>query len=126
MATKRLTREEIVREIAGAYTLKNRAYSDKWMSCCYTDKNGNHCAVGRCMLAKKRPGINTDLNTDSIDKIIGENGDLDHLLKEKYRGHGYQFWSDLQRLHDHASHWTETGISDKGKKFVLDTFGVKI
>ena len=126
MATKRLTQEEIVREIAGSYTRNNRAYSAQWGTCCYTDKNGNHCAVGQCMLAKKRPGINTDLNTDSISRLLGTNTNIDHLLKEKYRGHGYQFWSDLQRLHDHEPHWTETGISDKGERFVLEIFSVKL
>ena len=124
MATKRLSKEQIVRETAASYYLNNRAYSDKWMSCCYTDTDGNHCAVGRCMLAKKRPSVNTDANTDALDKIVGENADLDHLLKEKYRGHGLQFWNNLQRLHDRSDHWTEQGISDRGVQYVLDTFGV--
>ena len=124
MATNLLSKEQIVRETATSYCLNNRAYSDKLGSCCYTDNKGNHCAVGRCMLVKKRPRINADANTNPIDKIVGENGDLDHLLKEKYRGHGFRFWNDLQFLHDHPKYWTEKGISDKGVQYVLDTFGV--
>jgi hypothetical protein len=127
MASKQLTKEEIVREIAAFYNSENCAFDTKLNTCCYTDQDGNHCAVGRCMLAKKRPRINSNANTDTIDRILGYNyTNLDHLLKEKYRGHGFQFWSDLQRLHDNARHWTENGISDAGKKYVLDTFNVKL
>jgi hypothetical protein len=128
MASKQLTKEEIVRETVAFYNSVNRAFDTKLNTCCYTDQVGNHCAVGRCMLAKKRPRINSDDNTKPIDIIISRFNDsnLDHLLKEKYRGHGFQFWSDLQGLHDNARYWTENGISDAGKKYVLDVFGVKL
>lgn len=126
MATKRLTKEEIVRETALFYNSKNRGFDDNVAACCYTDINGNHCAVGRCMLPKKRPTISSGDNTDTIDKIVGDNPDLDHILKAKYRGHEFQFWNTLQRLHDESLHWTDEGISDRGKQYILDTFGVKL
>jgi hypothetical protein len=126
MASKQLTKEEIVREIAAFYNSKNRASDKKMIACCYTDQVGNHCAVGRCMLAKKRPRINSDANTYIIDRVIGNADNLDHLLKEKYRGHGFRFWSDLQGLHDNARYWNAKGISDAGKKYVLDTFNMKL
>jgi len=126
MASKQLTKEEIIREIAAFYNSVNRAFDTKLNTCCYTDQDGNHCAVGRCMLAKKRPRINSNANTDAIDRVIGNAANLDHLLKEKYRGHGFVFWRNLQRLHDNARNWNEKGISDDGKKYVLDTFNVKL
>jgi hypothetical protein len=126
MASKQLTKEEIIREIVAFYNSTNRAFDTNLNTCCYTDQVGNHCAVGRCMLAKKRPRINSNANTDAIDRVIGDAANLDHLLKEKYRGHGFVFWHNLQRLHDNARHWNEKGISDDGKKYVLDTFNMKL
>jgi len=126
MSSKQLTKEEIIRETASFYTSKNRAWNDKLETCCYTDNNGNHCAVGRCMLVKGLPRINSGANSDAIEVIMGNYPNIDHLLKKRYRGHGFVFWHNLQRLHDKEDHWTDDGVSDAGKKFVLDTFGVQL
>lgn len=120
-----MTKEEIVKETALFYNSKNRSFSAEDYVCCYTDANSNHCAVGRCMIAEKRPSINSGRNTDTLSKLLGED-DIDSILEEKYRGHEFEFWLNLQRLHDDEFHWTEDGINDKGKQFVLDNFGVKL
>lgn len=39
---------------------------------------------------------------------------LDDVLKPRYRGHSYDFWFELQMLHDTEAFWSPDGITQAG------------
>lgn len=63
-----------------------------------------HCALGRCMTDEALDKFETSGNTADI--LAAKYGSLDQFLKPEYEGHSTEFWSDLQRLHDEAAHWS--------------------
>jgi hypothetical protein len=89
--------------------------------CSYLTSDGKRCAVGRCLIP------------DSVIKDIdGENShqscrwgverikNLEDILAPEYRGHGGEFWYDLQGWHDDNDNFTKTGISDIGRDDILE------
>lgn len=121
-----MTKLEIINETVEFYSAdpKRRSFfideEDK-QKCLYNGKNGEHCAVGRC-LEDKYHEMGQDLPKNSFmlrDLFMGNDvNSLDEMLKEKYRGHERMFWSDLQKLHDNPNNWTKTGISQIGQFYV--------
>lgn len=120
---------DIIIETVLQYNSTNRATNDS-DSCTYLSKDGNMCAVGRCLsdegmcVMKKFENSNAVLDT-SINyfiKLHGEN-DFDKCLKEEYRGHDARFWNDLQNLHDSPSNWSMDGITNIGLYFIGHRFG---
>lgn len=111
------TKLEIIEETANFYTLKNRGWNESAKSCEYLTKEGNMCAVGRCLMnALDIPSAYIDSGIKELSELHDDG--VDGLLKEEYRGHNDDFWMDLQNLHDNASMWTDTGLSEKGKEKV--------
>ena len=76
--------------------------------CEYESANGATCAVGRCMLVRKRRSLKGE-NTISVSSIGREIAPLDSFLRVKYRGLSMDFWNNLQMLHDSASAWNQQG-----------------
>jgi hypothetical protein len=118
-----MTKLEIINETVEFYSAdpKRRSFyiDEKDVTkCLYNGKNGEHCAVGRC-LEDKYHEMGQDLPKNSFALLdLFEGNDvkgLDEMLKEQYRGHEAQFWAELQRLHDNPRNWTETGISQIGQ-----------
>jgi hypothetical protein len=100
------TKREIIKETSTFYNSCNRA-SDENGTCVYINRETNAmCAVGRCMTeeAIKKYGSfeGTAFRFDEYLKIhiTGSIIGLDAVLKEEYQGHSYEFWGDLQKLHD--------------------------
>lgn len=86
------------------------------MGCSYSDRRGQHCAVGRC-LTEKALDDDPDQHTDAnVDGVWGGMESLDPDLKPEYRGHCMKFWSRLQHLHDCAAFWNSKGITVEGKR----------
>ena len=115
------TIKEIVMEVADTYTLNNRSTEIICDSeeCRYLTEDGNMCAVGMCMnepslhefgsfVGSVRELHNTTMNQRN------EQG-LEYLLKEEYKGHPLEFWSELQHLHDECRYWDEDGLNERGK-----------
>jgi hypothetical protein len=115
--------KDILLETINFYNLSNRGYNTKLDSCEYLTESGNRCAVGRCMIDEE---LNrSDLEGASVSFFI-KDGDIDHIFKDEYKGCRYQFWDNLQILHDLRSNWTEDGLSESGKRKVERMFGVEI
>lgn len=116
---------EIIEETVKFYNSTNRAEHDG--SCMYLDHvngTGNKCAVGRCM---------TDEGIQSYGDYVGDvndllfhigREDLDHILKDEYRGHGSGFWSDLQTLHDNDHFWNKKGLTKSGEEYYQDLINI--
>lgn len=113
------TRSEIMAETFAAYeNPENRGLSPMGQ-CQYLTVDGKMCAVGRCMI---NPGnkdyvnkYNHDLNHTNTFTIAFE--DIENRcqhLKEEYRGHSVEFWTDLQRWHDCEDNFQDNEISQRG------------
>lgn len=124
------TKKQIVLETVEEYSdPNNRALFYNYggpedATCVYKSKNGNRCAVGRCV---------DDENIEAIAKISRKvtslyNGDdqFELCLKKEYKGHDIKFWLNIQKLHDTHTYWSEDGITCKGIEFVEKVFGIKI
>lgn len=112
---KRLTKHQIIDEIAEAYTLNTRSVvgDDPCTGACEyisSDGSGKMCAVGRCLIDPK--------SIPSSKYIEGFDEELDPLLKPQYRGHTIWFWKSLQSLHDTYDNWNDSGLSNIGKETV--------
>lgn len=121
-----MTKVDIINETVEFYSAdpKRRSYyidEENNPKCLYNGKNGEHCAVGRC-LEDKYHEMGSELfgNSFAIRDFFVKNDceSLDEMLKEQYRGHERMFWSELQRLHDNPRNWIEIGISQIGQLFV--------
>jgi len=111
----RKTAVEIIRETVAYYSKDpygRRGIDPYDLSCVYLTSDGKMCAVGRCCIEPKERW------TGSVSHLIGQSGDnIDHLLKEEYRGHPTELWTDLQHLHDNEWNWDNNGISEIGMRY---------
>ena len=92
--------------------VERRAVADNG-ECVYTDKDGNHCAIGRLLKSEYQTDeweYNADTGVTQLD--------VDEYLEEDYQNLPYPFWCKLQDLHDLPSNWhtegnglTSTGIA---------------
>src|ERR1700751_3287980 len=76
-------------------------------------ESGNRCAVGRYMINPykfigKLDGGVSDLITISDESLTQED------LVEEVRGHCWDFWGDLQGLHDRSLYWGSKGLTEIG------------
>ena len=120
------TKSEIINETAAFYNSKNRSvvvtideeYRGEDTECRYFGPNGERCALSRCCLETEEV-INflTESENMSAD-IVLETAESDEIeiLKEEYRGHGGEFWCDLQCFHDNSHNWDENGLTEYGVK----------
>lgn len=124
------TTKEIILETSGFYSAdpvgRRAVVIDKDIKqfCHYSLPDGRHCGVGRCLINKNETAMSSVLML--IVKQLGipegdidaDGSQLDPLLEEEYRGHSLKFWMSIQSFHDSDSHWTETGLSERGQKEV--------
>ena len=106
------TKAEIIEETANYYNLTNRGY-DAEFGCLYVTREGNKCAVGRCL---NQLGENLAIDIEGsvytfIEWLKGTDKNFEDLLLEQYKGHKVEFWSDLQKFHDEKFNFNETGLS---------------
>ena len=83
--------------------------------CYYKNPEGLHCAVGRCML--KSTLENREIEGRTIYSINLDEGGIDRLLKEEYRGYPVGLWNSLQDFHDERANWDAYGLTEEGLTF---------
>lgn len=116
---ERLTKLEILNETIAFYNGDvNRRSKTNRGQCVYNGENGTHCAVGRCMLPKfKEQGSELNGNIGTFRGLANFNNlTFDEILEEKYRGHEYHFWTELQELHDRDELWDNAGLNAEGEQ----------
>ena len=111
-----MTKVEIIDMVANHFHLYNRGIGHN--GCEYRTNDGMMCAVGMCMIdeALDKYGEFTG-NVESIAKSltkIGMERSIDVLLKDEYKGHDLEFWSELQYFHDREILWDTKGLSERG------------
>ena len=114
-----MTEIEIIEETANTYSSSNRSMKSNG-KCYYTHPdNGNHCAVGRCMLEDTLTSLSKIDNEESVAYLLESLGcKLDDILKPEYRGHSLEFWTALQDLHDGMQNFDDNGITPNGLSLV--------
>ena len=121
-----MTKTEIIEETAAFYNNANRSY-DKESYMCYYQHPENpeiKCAVGRCMTEEAIEKYGSFVSTLSG---LSARNNLDDILQEKYKGHGFDFWEDLQAFHDTNHCWSEDGLTVAGqdeKKRLLEQYSM--
>ena len=130
LPVKQKTKKEILEEAFEYYAADpSRRATNAEGSCRYLMEDGRKCAVGRCLIEGKKicygglpkDPIFAEVQAQQID-------DLDSCLLPEYRGHGVDFWQELQYWHDYCGNFTETGLSEKGERdaqFLLNKFADK-
>lgn len=108
-------RRELLKETAETYTLLNRSIADTYgnAKCLYSpSQKSPGCAIGR--------KISKEL-ADKLDKCVDSAVDNDEIFVElpfELKKLGKEFLFAIQSLHDDENYWTETGLSECGKKRV--------
>jgi hypothetical protein len=117
----RKTKKEIIDETAHYYTedVSRRAIEPGYGGgdkCKYLTSNGKMCAVGRCMVDP------SEKMTGTADRYRREEfsgwSTVEDDLRDEYKGHPIEFWSDLQTLHDRGAYWGPHGLYIAGIKYV--------
>ena len=118
------TKIEIIEETYEYYKTHPQALNKKgW--CSYLTEEGYMCAIGRCMtnevVAYQKIHMNTEsgsckntLNNFLFSSGVSSHTNLDPMLKSEYRGHPFEFWSELQKFHD-INVWTSGKINPSGQ-----------
>ena len=99
-----LTKLQIIDETVEYYS--NNPRSVCGTECRYIGPNGENCAFSRCC-------------SDPTSCIPYEGGN--HMLwfvKSEYRGHGLEFWKQIQDLHDLSIHWEGNKLTKIGQDHV--------
>lgn len=104
-----------------------RAVDDKGR-CNYLNKEGSKCAVGRCLTDESLDKIVEDKLTSSsvtqLDYEYKNEGGIESLLKDQYRGFPIAFWIDLQKIHDREMFWTSKELTSRGRVAVEKVTGL--
>lgn len=111
-----MTKCEIIQETVDWYSEDLNRRAIVYDLCFYYSACDNKmCAVGRCLIDPKPLAHDNKAIVDLMRcKTV-----LDEHFKEQYRGHGPEFWLDLQSLHDEIVFWGEdNGLSVIGQKHV--------
>ena len=103
------TKVEIIKETMKFYSkdVSRRALDDK--GGCFYKLGEKMCAVGRCMNEKAVFNFN--------GSIINYPENIENHLKDEYKGHSINFWTDLQSFHDNPDYWDINGITKEGKMY---------
>ena len=118
---RKLTAKEVLDDTVKFYSedpLRRAVLSDARADCVYTDHEGNHCAVGRWLMEEYQD-YNWVYNQDSVSALFDDGyQDFDFLVPE-VRDLPFEFWVELQCLHDNVCNWDPEGLSSMGKKTVI-------
>lgn len=110
---------DLLDETANFYNLSNRGYNNAAKNCTYLDSNGNTCAIGRIL---KDPGKFSKIN-NNITMLLSES--FMHPkedFKEEYSHlDNVDILEMIQDFHDSKGNWTDTGLSEEGKKYLEST-----
>lgn len=123
---------EIINETVEYYKNHRRGISIATGACVYKTFDGNMCAIGRCFENVEE----IRYEHCPVEKLFDKFGDwvgYDKQLKEQYRTHCLEFWSDLQNLHDSKHNWEPndfggTNLTEYGeiqKNLLLEKWGNK-
>ena len=96
--------QEILKETVDYYSEdpQGRRAVDDNGDCMYTTIHGRHCAIGRYM---KKEFLTTEFDENHGVGVSGLSEDVDNYLIKEVHGLSYDFWCDLQDLHDKIGHW---------------------
>ena len=111
------TKQQILKETLEYYHEDtSRRATNKGGGCEYLTEDGRMCAFGRCEIQALHAPWSDSSNKlqESVSGRFNDENDMNQTLKEEYRGHSMEFWSDLQHFHDSPNYWTETGVSACG------------
>ena len=105
----------LLTETVEHYDIYNRSFRDD--SCFYAPGGGSEgCAIGRKIEDKELCALlDSYLKIDGKDASVHTNFDM---LPDDLKQYGASFLINLQGLHDKASNWNESGISENGSEAV--------
>jgi hypothetical protein len=112
------TKKQIINETVRYYSKHPRGLEVNAIGCSYLTKEGNMCAVGRCM-TKKSLKIQKIIGVGDSDDLFTLVGEPDKILKKPYHGHPKYFWKELQDFHDDSKYWIQNNkggnnLTDRG------------
>ena len=91
---------------------------------CFYYKEGNMCAVGRCLVDPQSLEISIGAGDNDIVSLVKEEVEVE--FKDEYKGLPLSFWEDLQCLHDATSNWGTTQYSKDLLKSAISNIKAKI
>lgn len=102
----------LLEETVSYYTKEKNNRSTQEGSCFYY-KDGNMCAVGRCLTNPKDK--DSKLGVLAVYSLFKED-----IFKDEYRGFDIDFWTLLQDLHDRPCNWDKFKLTVLGETKVND------
>lgn len=119
-----MTAVEIIKETVEFYQNNRRGLNGETQCVYFNESTGAECAVGRC-INKDNPVVKENLfclegDVVELDDFLEDNGGLEGVLKEQYKGQAIRFWTELQVFHDGNSYWeqgkeTMNSLTEAGK-----------
>lgn len=101
------TKLEIIEETVNYYSEDTSRRAFNGSGCEYLMEDGRNCAVGRCFTEDGLSNFGNCRTCFDYDMIP--------YLKEEYRIDDYDFWCDLQELHDTNAFWNDNGLTKGGE-----------
>jgi hypothetical protein len=114
MKTIKERRLEILKWERENRTSKNRSINNN-LTCIYSGEIG--CGVGRLIEDKALCDRLDDLGGICSGVCLSY---IFEQLPENVKELGQEFLKDLQRLHDHAHHWSTKGLTVGGEEFMTE------
>lgn len=113
-----MTKKELLLDTINHYNVNNRCVSNG--NCRYSPKIlglegvSKGCAIGRFLDPELAYKIDEENGEIAMERLI----EKDYPLPEWMRNMSISFLQEIQTLHDIASNWNETGLSEYGKLVV--------
>ncbi len=90
-----------------------RAIDDR--ICVLQTKDGKRCAFRLCLCDEARNELTKRNNTGFVGNMTDSM--VEAILRPEFKGHGKEFWRDVQNLHDNPSYWDSNNtLSEMGVK----------
>ena len=94
-----MTPNQIIDYVVNHFSKNPRSLNEQG-NCKYNGLNGTHCAFAILCVNPKELNDGLTLNDNLIRKIA--------ILKPEFAGQSFQFYKDIQELHDYGNHWIKT------------------
>lgn len=106
------TLEAYLPEARGERKVRSFIDGEDGRGCAILSKNGNMCAVGRCMTPESRA-----LFWEDTGPVLGKWAPvpniLDKYLQPEYQGHETEFWDSIQKFHDDNEIWVSEEYANR-------------
>ncbi len=110
-----MTKHEIIDETVEFYSNNPRSLDEEKEHCLYKGPNNTECAFARMVRDEDKVNLKEGWTAKAL-----LNGLSIDIIKDEYKGYEFDFYNDIQALHDTKRYWKSGGLTDYGKEKVVE------